>query len=149
MPTFVHVDKCDGCRALERPACMYICPNDLMALDVNLTKGYNQEPDLCWECYSCVKVCPQGAIEMRGYADVMPMGSRVTPLRGTDSIMWAIQYRNGEVKRFKYPIRTTAWGSINGEVDLPVAVEEAGGTQLLAGEPQYLLVDALPALPTN
>lgn len=148
MPTFVHVDKCDGCRALERPACMYICPNDLMALDTTLTKGYNQEPDLCWECYSCVKVCPQGAIEMRGYADVMPMGSRVTPLRGTDSIMWAIQYRNGEVKRFKFPIRTTAWGSINGEVDLPVAVEDAAGTQLLAGEPQYLLVDALPALPT-
>jgi adenylylsulfate reductase subunit B len=95
-----------------------------------------------------VKVCPQGAIEMRGYADVMPMGSRVTPLRGTDSIMWAIQYRNGEVKRFKYPIRTTAWGSINPEVDLPVAVEDAAGTQLLAGEPQYLLVDALPALAT-
>ena len=82
-------------------------------------RAYNQEPDLCWECYSCVKTCPQGAIEMRGYADVMPMGSRVTPLRGTDSIMWAIQYRNGDVKRFKYPIRTTAWGSINPDVDLP------------------------------
>ena len=148
MPTFVHVDKCDGCRALERPACMYICPHDLMALDVNMMKGYNQEPDLCWECYACVKVCPQGAIEMRGYADVMPMGSRVTPLRGTDSIMWAIQFRNGEVKRFKYPIRTTAWGSIDPEVELPVPPEEAASTQLLAGEPKYLLVDALPDLPT-
>ena len=148
MPTFVHVDKCDGCRALERPACMYICPHDLMALDVNLMKGYNQEPDLCWECYACVKVCPQGAIEMRGYADVMPMGSRVTPLRGTDSIMWAIQFRNGEVKRFKYPIRTTAWGSIDPVVELPVDPEAAGTTQLLAGEPKYLLVDALPDLPT-
>ena len=104
------MDKCDGCRALAQPACMYICPNDLMMLDVSIGKGFNQEPDLCWECYSCVKTCPQGAIEMRGYADVMPMGSRVTPLRGTDSIMWAIQYRNGEVKRFKFPIRTTAWG---------------------------------------
>ena len=148
MPTFVHVDKCDGCRALERPACMFICPHDLMALDVNLMKGYNQEPDLCWECYACVKVCPQGAIEMRGYADVMPMGSRVTPMRGTDSIMWAIQFRDGGVKRFKYPIRTTAWGSIDPEAELPVAVEQAASTQLLAGEPKYLLVDALPDLPT-
>ena len=128
---------------------MYICPNDLMALDVGMAKGYNQEPDLCWECYSCVKTCPQGAIEMRGYADVMPMGSRVTPMRGTDSIMWAIQNRNGEVKRFKYPIRTTAWGSISGEVELPVSVEEAGTTQLLAGEPKYLLVDNLPGLPAS
>ena len=128
---------------------MYICPNDLMALDTTLTKGYNQEPDLCWECYSCVKMCPQGAIEMRGYADVMPMGSRVTPLRGTDSIMWAIQYRNGDVKRFKYPIRTTPWGSINREVDLPVADR---GLRLAPScwpaSRHYLLVDALPALTT-
>ena len=149
MPTFVHMDKCDGCRALDRPACMYICPHDLMALDVTMGKGYNQEPDLCWECYACVKVCPQGAIEMRGYADVMPMGSRVTPLRGTDSIMWAIQFRDGNVKRFKYPIRTTAWGSINPEVELPVSPEEGKTTQLLAGEPKYLLVDSLPGLPTT
>ncbi|MFQ6019342.1 MAG: adenylyl-sulfate reductase subunit beta, partial [Dehalococcoidia bacterium] len=92
MPTFVHPDKCDGCRALARPACHYICPNDLMVLDSSIGKAYNQEPDLCWECYACVKTCPQGAIEMRGYADVMPMGSRVTPMRGTDSIMWAIQF---------------------------------------------------------
>ena len=83
---------------------------------------------------------------MRGYADVMPMGSRVTPMRGTDSIMWAIQYRNGEVKRFKYPIRTTSWGSIDatlGEPDLP---QEGFGTQELIGEPKYLHIDALPAL---
>jgi adenylylsulfate reductase, subunit B len=149
VPTFVHVDKCDGCRALDRPACMYICPHDLMALDVTIAKGYNQEPDLCWECYACVKVCPQGAIEMRGYADVMPMGSRVTPLRGTDSIMWAIQFRDGNIKRFKYPIRTTAWGSINPEVELPVDPGQASTTQLLAGEPKYLLVDSLPGLPTD
>ena len=45
MPTFVHMDKCDGCRALAQPACMYICPNDLMNLDVSIGKGYNQEPD--------------------------------------------------------------------------------------------------------
>jgi hypothetical protein len=34
MPTYVNPDKCDGCKALDRPACMYICPNDLMTLDV-------------------------------------------------------------------------------------------------------------------
>lgn len=149
MPTFVHVDKCDGCQALDRPACMYICPHDLMALDVSMAKGYNQEPDLCWECYACVKVCPQGAIEMRGYADVMPMGSRVTPLRGTDSIMWAIQFRDGTIKRFKYPIRTTAWGSVDPTQGEPPPSEGDFKTQLLHCEPKYLLVDALPGLPTS
>ena len=33
MPTYVNPDKCDGCKALDVPACMYICPNDLMVLD--------------------------------------------------------------------------------------------------------------------
>jgi adenylylsulfate reductase subunit B len=146
LPTFVHVEKCDGCRALAQPACMYICPNDLMNLDVSIGKGYNQEPDLCWECYSCVKTCPQGAIEMRGYADVMPMGSRVTPMRGTDSIMWAIQYRNGEVKRFKYPIRTTAWGSIDPTLGEPDPPQEGFGKQELIGEPKYLHIDSLPTV---
>jgi adenylylsulfate reductase subunit B len=147
MPTFVHPEKCDGCRALDRPACHYICPNDLMILDTAIGKAFNQEPDLCWECYACVKVCPQGAIEMRGYADVMPMGARVTPMRGTDSIMWAIQFRDGQVKRFKYPIRTTAWGSIvpfKGVAEPTDA--DLKSSQHLVGEPQYLHIDALPAL---
>jgi len=85
---------------------------------------------------------------MRGYADVMPMGSRVTPLRGTDSIMWAIQFRNGEVKRFKYPIRTTPWGSIDATMGLPGPTEEDFKSQHLHGEPVWLKVDALPGLPT-
>ena len=93
-----------------------------------------------------MKTCPQGAIEMRGYADVMPMGSRVTPLRGTDSIMWAIQYRNGEVKRFKYPIRTTAWGSIDPTCGEPDPPDEGFRTQHLLGEPKYLRIDALPTV---
>jgi len=40
------------------------------------------------------------------------MGGSVQPLRGTDSIMWTIKFRNGTMKRFKFPIRTTPEGSI-------------------------------------
>jgi adenylylsulfate reductase subunit B len=75
-------------------------------------KAFNQEPDQCWECYSCVKICPQNAIECRHYADIVPLGGSVQPLRGADSIMWTIKFRNGRMKRFKFPIRTTAEGSI-------------------------------------
>jgi adenylylsulfate reductase subunit B len=97
---------------------MYICPHDLMKLDKDgsetghAMKAYNQEPEQCWECYSCVKICPQQAIEARHYADIVPLGGSVQPLRGTDSIMWTIKFRNGTLKRFKFPIRTTAEGSI-------------------------------------
>jgi adenylylsulfate reductase subunit B len=76
-------------------------------------RAFNQEPEQCWECYSCVKICPQQAIECRHYADVVPLGGMVQPLRGSDSIMWTIKFRNGVLKRFKFPIRTTPEGSID------------------------------------
>ncbi|MFO1268126.1 MAG: hypothetical protein U1F67_15930 [Rubrivivax sp.] len=43
---------------------------------------------------------------------IVPLGSLVQPLRGSDSIMWTIKFRNGTLKRFKFPIRTTEEGSI-------------------------------------
>ena len=112
MPTFVNPEKCDGCKGGEKTACMYICPNDLMILDPAEMKAYNQEPSACWECYSCVKICPQGAIEARPYADFAPMGGTSIPMRSAEDIMWTIKFRNGSVKRFKFPIRTTPEGSI-------------------------------------
>ena len=74
MPSFVIQEKCDGCKGGDKTACMYICPNDLMVLDPDAMKAYNQEPDQCWECFSCVKICPTQAIEVRGYADFRAPG---------------------------------------------------------------------------
>jgi len=113
MPSFVNPEKCDGCKALDRTACQYICPHDLMKLDKSMGKALNQEPDACWECYSCVKTCPVGAISIRAYADFVPLGGELIPLRGTDSIMWTLKFRNGNIKRFKFPIRTTPENSID------------------------------------
>jgi adenylylsulfate reductase subunit B len=113
MPSFVMTEKCDGCKGQERTACMYICPNNLMKLDRDRMKAFNQETEQCWECYNCVKICPQQAIEVRGYADFVPLGGNVIPMRGSDSIMWTVKFRSGALKRFKFPIRTTAEGSID------------------------------------
>jgi adenylylsulfate reductase subunit B len=121
MPSFVIAEKCDGCKAQDKTACQYICPNDLMALDRDLMKAYNQEADQCWECYNCVKICPQQAIEVRGYADFVPLGGNVIPLRGSDSIMWTVKFRSGKLKRFKFPIRTTPEGSIDAFDGMPEA----------------------------
>ena len=94
MPSFVIADKCDGCKAQDRTACQYICPNDLMVLNNESMKAYNQEPAMCWECYSCVKICPTQAIEVRGYADFVPLGASVTAMRSTENILWTIQFRD-------------------------------------------------------
>jgi len=110
-------------------------------------KAYNQEPEQCWECYSCVKICPQQAIECRHYADVVPLGGSVQPLRGTDSIMWTIKFRNGVMKRFKFPIRTTPEGSIDPFGGKPEAdmskIEDTGffcqNNGYRAGDPSELI----------
>ena len=106
MPTFVYMTRCDGCGH-----CVDICPSDIMHIDKTYRRAYNIEPNMCWECYSCVKICPQNAIEMRAYADIVPLGGVVQPLRGTDSIVWTVKFRNGTLKRFKFPIRKTPEGS--------------------------------------
>ncbi|MBF0383913.1 MAG: adenylyl-sulfate reductase subunit beta [Magnetococcales bacterium] len=121
MPSFVIQEKCDGCKEQDRVSCVYICPNNLMALDKDSKKAVNQEVDQCWECYSCVKICPQHAVEVRAYADIVPMDGSVVPLRGSDSIVWTIKFRNGNVKKFKFPIRTTVEGSINPYAGKPEA----------------------------
>ena len=76
MPTFVYMTKCDGCGH-----CVDICPSDIMHIDKKYRRAYNIEPNMCWECYSCVKACPQNAIDVRGYADFAPLGHSVRALR--------------------------------------------------------------------
>jgi adenylylsulfate reductase subunit B len=45
------------------------------------------------------------------------MGGQVHPMRSSDSIMWTVKFRNGNMKRFKFPIRTTAEGAANAYLD--------------------------------
>jgi adenylylsulfate reductase subunit B len=35
------------------------------------------------------------------------------PMMGTEDVMWTCKFRNGLVKRFKFPIRTTPEGAAN------------------------------------
>ena len=140
MPSFVMTEKCDGCKGQDKTACMYICPHDLMALDMEKMKAYNQEPVQCWECYNCVKICPQQAVEVRCYADFAPLGGSCIPMRGTDTIMWTVKFRDGMIKRFKFPIRTTDEGAADissgvqaVEVDVSRIKEQGLYTQIFNG----------------
>lgn len=143
MPTFVYMARCDGCGQ-----CVDICPSDIMHIDPVYRRSYNVEPNFCWECYSCVKACPQHAIDVRGYADFNPLGHSVRVHRDTErsTIFWKIRYRNGRLKEFEFPIRTTPWGSIRPPSDYAGPDRDALGSPLLAHEPEALGVDRLPAL---
>ena len=145
MPSYVIVEKCDGCKDSDKTACMHICPNDLMFLDMEKMKAYNRDPWMCWECYNCVKICPQQAIDVRGYADFMPLGASVVPLRGTEDIMWTVKFRNGSVKRFKFPIRTTPEGSAVPDGGYAQPADDINSVYLMS-EPACLGADDLPQM---
>jgi adenylylsulfate reductase, subunit B len=144
MPSFVIDEKCDGCKGQDKTACMYICPNDLMVLDMEKMKAYNRDPSMCWECQCCVKICPQQAMDVRGYSDFIPLGASCVPLRGSEDIMWTIKFRDGSIKRFKFPIRTNEEGSAD-----PLggyATHDDLNNEALATEPESLGVDAVPTV---
>jgi adenylylsulfate reductase subunit B len=136
MPTFVYMTRCDGCGH-----CVDICPSDIMHIDETLRRATNIEPNMCWECYSCVKACPQNAIDVRGYADFAPLGHSVRVLREEEkgTISWKIRFRDGREKNFVSPICTEKWGEkIEDLASLPEPDEEAMNSQLLAYEPDVL-----------
>ena len=59
--------------------------------------------------------------------------------------MWTVKFRNGQMKRFKFAIRTTPWGSIEPYQGLPAPTPEGAKTPGLCGQAKYLGVEKLPA----
>jgi adenylylsulfate reductase subunit B len=92
----------------------------------------------------CVKLCPQQAMDVRGYSDFVPMGASATPLRGSEDIMWTVKFRDGSIKRFKFPTRTTPEGSAD-----PLggfATHDDINSEALATEPESTGLDAVPTV---
>lgn len=145
MPTFVYMTRCDGCGH-----CVDICPSDIMHIDKTYRRAINIEPNMCWECYSCVKACPQNAIDVRGYADFAPLGHSVRVRREEEkgTISWRIKFRDGRQKDFVSPITTRPWGSAIPHLakDVPAPSEEQVKSQHLVYEPEALNVEE--GLPT-
>jgi adenylylsulfate reductase subunit B len=60
------------------------------------------------------------------------------PMLGTEDVMWTCKFRNGTIKRFKFPIRTTPEGAANAYQDLKgkdieselLSTEEADGVSI-------------------
>jgi len=140
MPTFVYMTRCDGCGY-----CVDICPSDIMHIDTVNRRAYNIEPNMCWECYSCVKACPMHAIDVRGYADFAPLGHSVRVNRDEEKgiIAWRIKFRNGEKDMdLLAPITTKPWGKhIPQLADAAAPSQEMRDSQYLYNEPKYIRLD--------
>jgi adenylylsulfate reductase subunit B len=144
MPTYVNPKLCKN-----NGKCVEICPSDVMFVNKETNFSFNLEPDMCWECFSCVKACPEHAIAMRPYADISPMLSEISVLRDekTNRIRWELTYRDQKTtKKFEFVIRTTAWGSIA----IPKGPELSDprlASELLSGESEGILETPAPKVP--
>ena len=139
MPTFVYMTRCDGCGH-----CVDICPSDIMHIDKTTRRAFNIEPDMCWECFSCVKACPQNAIDARGYADFAPLGHSVRVRREEEkgTIAWRIKFRDATEKNFLSPITTKPWGEFIPKLkDVPAPDQEMRDSEHLYSEPKYIRMD--------
>ncbi len=117
MPSYVDSARCDGCQGLERVRCQSVCPLDLMGLDLmgldrevaaagRAVQARNREPDACYECYACVKVCPRQAVAVRHAADLVALGARLEPRVDAETITWLVRSRNGTERRLVFPRAT-------------------------------------------
>ena len=137
MPTFVYMTRCDGCGH-----CVDVCPSDIMHIDKTYRRAYNIEPNMCWECYSCVKACPQHAIDVRGYADFAPLGHsvRVLPGGGEGNHLLEAQVpgRAREELRFSDQDHTLGIDSSHRPTTMAPPSPDALKAQELAHEPEAL-----------
>jgi adenylylsulfate reductase subunit B len=116
-----------------------------MHIDKSLRRAYNIEPNMCWECYSCVKACPHSAIDVRGYADFAPLGHSVRVDRDEENgtIAWRIKFRNGKKDiELLAPITTKPWGTCIPQLaDAAAPSKEMRDSDLLFNEPKYVRMD--------
>ncbi len=65
-------------------------------------KSHCHAPRDCWDCMSCVKMCPRNAIETRMPYQLGYHKARLVPLMGKNSITWKCTDINGQTVTYKY-----------------------------------------------
>ncbi len=102
MPPKIDTRKCTGCAGREESFCENICPGDLMAVSAESGKAYCRTPSECWDCMSCTKACPNGAIETRIPYQLGYFKASLRPIMGKKSITWKCRDIHGNEKTYKY-----------------------------------------------
>lgn len=62
----IQTERCIGCGA-----CVRTCPLDTLRLNAN-GKAYIAYPDDCMTCYRCELACPQDAIYVHPFKELLP-----------------------------------------------------------------------------
>lgn len=108
MPPRVNPHKCTGCAGRQESFCENACPGDLMAVSPETGKAYCRAATECWDCMSCVKACPAGALETRLPYQLGYFGARLRPIMGRTSITWKCRDIHGNESVYTFTNRTRA-----------------------------------------
>lgn len=102
MPPVIDLKKCTGCVPRKESHCEEICPGNLMAVKETTGKAHCRNTRDCWDCMSCVKACPTGAIETRIPYQLGYFKARLRPIMGKDVITWKSVDIHGKENTYKY-----------------------------------------------
>lgn len=92
----------DASRCRRCARCVDICPGDLLYLPEDGPSAI-REPRDCWDCMSCVKACPEGALETVIPFTIANFGASLRPVVSEDKIVWILRCPDGRKEEFTVP----------------------------------------------
>ncbi|GAB6138659.1 4Fe-4S binding protein [Halanaerobaculum tunisiense] len=100
MTVKINKKLCTGCGTCQESNCMRVCPGNLLYKNENNTAQIRDKRE-CWDCASCVKACPQQAIEMYLPAEIGGRGSTLKAQNLGEEIVWTLQQVDGSRQEFR------------------------------------------------
>lgn len=95
----IELERCTGCPGVAEPPCVRVCPGDLLRREEGKVRLL--ETDGCWDCASCVKLCPRGALALELSPELGGRGSRLFARTAGGRTRWLLYRAGGRVEEFE------------------------------------------------
>lgn len=96
----VKKELCTGCKGLEEPLCVKNCPGDLMMIGED-GKATIRNPEDCWDCMVCVKLCPYQALKTKLPYQLASYTASLIPELHRTKIVWKLKDLNEKEEVFE------------------------------------------------
>lgn len=100
MGIFIDMNKCNGCKGLEEPLCVKVCPGDLLSIDPSTQKARICAERDCWDDMACVKICPRDAISTVLPYSLACYKATLRPKLTRGQIQWTLTDLDGKEQTF-------------------------------------------------
>ena len=100
MSVKVDKNKCTGCKGKKEALCVKNCPGDLIYIDSETGKAAIRNPEDCWDCMVCVKLCPCQALETRLPYQLATYKASLNVKKGEKDITWKLKDIYGREETF-------------------------------------------------